>query len=34
MTVLAYADGRDAGPLAAAGARVFADMAELPDLLA
>jgi HAD superfamily hydrolase (TIGR01509 family) len=34
MTVLGYADGRDAGPLAAAGARVFADMAELPDLLA
>lgn len=34
MTVLAYADGRDAGPLGAAGARVFADMAELPDLLA
>lgn len=34
MTVLAYADGRDAAPLAAAGARVFADMAELPDLLA
>ncbi len=34
MTVLAYADGRDAEPLAAAGARVFADMALLPDLLA
>ncbi len=33
MTVLAYADGRDTGPLAAAGARVFVDMVELPALL-
>ncbi len=33
MTVLAYAQEPEAGRLAAAGARVFADMAELPALL-
>ena len=34
MTALGYAGGTDGKPLAAAGARVFHGMAELPDLLA
>lgn len=33
MTALGYAGGSDGRPLAAAGARVFHAMAELPDLL-